>query len=207
MLGLNFIQSLVMPAFDSLKNGWATRVTSAVPGVGDAMGTAMQHGYRLGGSHKTVSGAAGLIVLAFLSLIPAVKLAVIVLMYQAAQAIVQPVGRQAYADLSSLCGGGGFINFKSSGNGIYSVFRINGNDDGGIGCSFWLIIRRCSGGEKRHGDFSGMDSKCLFFRAFLLLMTMAGQLIPDENEEVYSSYDGAFINPCHIIAVYLAYET
>ena len=42
ILGLNFIQSLVMPAFDSLKNGWAMRVTSAVPGVGDAMGTAMQ---------------------------------------------------------------------------------------------------------------------------------------------------------------------
>lgn len=51
ILGLNFIQSLVMPAFDSLKNGWAMRVTSAVPGVGDAMGTAHADSHRLGGAH------------------------------------------------------------------------------------------------------------------------------------------------------------
>ena len=91
ILGLNFIQSLVMPAFDSLKNGWAMRVTSAVPGVGDAMGTAMQTVIGSAVLVKNGIGAAGLIVLAFLFLIPAVKLAVIVLMYQAAQAIVQPV--------------------------------------------------------------------------------------------------------------------
>jgi len=91
ILGLNFIQSLVMPAFDSLKNGWAMRVTSAVPGVGDAMGTAMQTVIGSAVLIKNGIGAAGLIVLAFLFLIPAAKLAVIVLMYQAAQAIVQPV--------------------------------------------------------------------------------------------------------------------
>ena len=91
ILGLNFIQSLVMPAFDSLKNGWAMRVTTAVPGVGDAMGTAMQTVIGSAVLIKNGIGAAGLIVLAFLFLIPAVKLAVIVLMYQAAQAIVQPV--------------------------------------------------------------------------------------------------------------------
>ena len=91
ILGLNFIQSLVMPAFDSLKNGWAMRVMSAVPGVGDAMGTAMQTVIGSAVLIKNGIGAAGLIVLAFLFLIPAVKLAVIVLMYQAAQAIVQPV--------------------------------------------------------------------------------------------------------------------
>ncbi len=91
ILGLNFIQSLVMPAFDSLKNGWAMRVTSAVPGVGDAMGTAMQTVIGSAVLIKNGIGAAGLIVLAFLFLIPAVKLAVIVLMYQIAQVIVQPV--------------------------------------------------------------------------------------------------------------------
>ena len=91
ILGLNFIQSLVMPAFDTLKNGWAMRITSAVPGVGDAMGTAMQTVIGSAVLIKNGIGSAGLIVLAFLFLIPAAKLAVIVLMYQAAQAIVQPV--------------------------------------------------------------------------------------------------------------------
>ena len=27
ILGLNFVQSLILPAFDTLKNGWAMRVT------------------------------------------------------------------------------------------------------------------------------------------------------------------------------------
>lgn len=91
ILGLNFIQSLIMPAFDSLKNGWAARVTSAVPGVGDAMGAAMQTVLGSAVLIKNGVGTAGLIVLAVLFLIPAVKLAAIVLMYQVTQAIVQPV--------------------------------------------------------------------------------------------------------------------
>lgn len=91
ILGLHFIQSLVMPAFDSLKNGWAMRLTSAVPGVGDAMGTAVQTVIGSAVLIKNGIGAAGLILLAFLFFIPALKLAVIVLMYQLAQAIVQPV--------------------------------------------------------------------------------------------------------------------
>jgi stage III sporulation protein AE len=91
ILGLHFIQSLVMPAFDSLKNGWAMRLTSAVPGVGDAMGTAMQTVIGSAVLIKNGVGAAGLIVLTILFLIPSVKLAVIIFMYQAAQAIVQPV--------------------------------------------------------------------------------------------------------------------
>ena len=91
ILGLNFIQSLIMPAFDSLKNGWAARVTSAVPGVGDAMGAAMQTVIGSAVLIKNGVGTAGLIVLAVLFLIPTVKLAAIVLMYQVTQAIVQPV--------------------------------------------------------------------------------------------------------------------
>ena len=91
ILGLNFVQSLILPAFDTLKNGWAMRVTSAVPGVGDAMGTAMQTVIGSAVLIKNGIGSAGLCILAFLFLIPAVKMAVMALMYMAAQAIVQPV--------------------------------------------------------------------------------------------------------------------
>lgn len=91
VLGLNVIQGLVMPAFDSLKNGWAMRAASAVPGVGDAMGSALQTVIGSAVVIKNGIGTAGIIVLAFLFLVPAIKLAVVVLMYQAAQAIVQPV--------------------------------------------------------------------------------------------------------------------
>ena len=106
ILGLNFIQSLIMPAFDSLKNGWAARVTSAVPGVGDAMGAAMQTVIGSAVLIKNGVGTAGLIVLAVLFLIPTVKLAAIVLMYQVTQAIVQPVAdRRMLACLHSVAEG------------------------------------------------------------------------------------------------------
>ena len=91
VLGLNFIQSLVLPAFDTLKNGWAMRVTSAVPGVGDAMGSAMQTVIGSAVLIKNGVGAAGLVLLALLFFVPAVKLVVMALMYMLAQAIVQPV--------------------------------------------------------------------------------------------------------------------
>ena len=78
ILGLNFVQSLILPA-------------SAVPGVGDAMGTAMQTVIGSAVLIKNGIGSAGLCILAFLFLIPAVKMAVMALMYMAAQAVVQPV--------------------------------------------------------------------------------------------------------------------
>lgn len=177
ILGLNFIQSLVMPAFDSLKNGWAMRVTSAVPGVGDAMGTAMQTVIGSAVLIKNGIGAAGLIVLAFLFLIPAVKLAVIVLMYQAAQALVQPVADKRMLTCLHSVSEGVLLLLKIQG-GIYTVFRP-GDDDGGVG----RCLRRI-----REETGKMMD----IFRewiqnvvVFLLLMTMAGQLIPEEKYRKY----------------------
>lgn len=124
ILGLNFIQSLVMPAFDSLKNGWAMRVTSAVPGVGDAMGTAMQTVIGSAVLIKNGIGAAGLIVLAFLFLIPAVKLAVIVLMYQAAQAIVQPVADKRMLTCLHCVAEGVLLIFKVQGM-VFILFFLS----------------------------------------------------------------------------------
>lgn len=67
------------------------------------MGTAMQTVIGSAVLIKNGIGAAGLIVLAFLFLIPAVKLAVIVLMYQAAQGACPACGGQADAHLPSQC--------------------------------------------------------------------------------------------------------
>ena len=91
VFGMHLIQGLILPAFDSLKNGWAMRVTSAIPGVGDAMGSAVQTVIGSAVLIKNGIGTAGMLFLVFLFIIPAVKLGMIVLMYQAAQAIVQPV--------------------------------------------------------------------------------------------------------------------
>ncbi|MDD3222125.1 MAG: stage III sporulation protein AE [Lachnospiraceae bacterium] len=124
ILGLNVIQGLVMPAFDSLKNGMAMRVTSAVPGVGDAMGSALQTVIGSAVLIKNGIGAAGLIVLAFLFLIPAVKLIIIVLMYQAAQAIVQPVADKRMLECLHSVADGVFLLFKVQGT-VFILFFLS----------------------------------------------------------------------------------
>ena len=91
VIGINFIQGLILPAFDSIKNGWTVRLTSVIPGVGDAMESVVK---TMGGAAVLIKngvGVAGLIVLILLFLIPAVKLVVLVVFYMAAQAVVQPV--------------------------------------------------------------------------------------------------------------------
>lgn len=91
ILGLHFIQGLILPALDTLKNGWTARLTSVVPGVGDAMGGVLKTVIGSAVLIKNGVGAAGLIVLAVLFLVPVIKLVVLILMYMAAQAVVQPV--------------------------------------------------------------------------------------------------------------------
>ena len=91
VLGLHFIQGLILPAFDSLKNGWVSRLTSAVPGVGDAMGSVFKTVIGSAVLVKNGVGTAGLIVLSMIVLLPMIKLGLMILMYMAAQAVVQPI--------------------------------------------------------------------------------------------------------------------
>lgn len=91
ILGLHFIQGLVLPAYDTLKNGWTARFASALPGVGDTMGSVLQTVVGSAVLIKNGIGSAGLIVLTLIFFIPMIKLVIMVLMYLLAQAIVQPV--------------------------------------------------------------------------------------------------------------------
>lgn len=91
VLGLHLIQGLVLPAFDTLKNGWTARLTSAIPGIGDTMGSVLQSVIGSAVLIKNGIGSAGMLILALLFFIPMIKLMVIVVMYMLAQAIVQPV--------------------------------------------------------------------------------------------------------------------
>ena len=90
VLGLNLVQNMVLPAFDTVKNGMAARILFAVPGVGDAMESAVKTVAGGAAVIKNSVGAAGIVILALMFLIPAVKLGSMALMYQLAQALVQP---------------------------------------------------------------------------------------------------------------------
>lgn len=124
VLGLHFIQSLILPAFDTIKNGWAMRVTSAVPGVGDAMGTAMQTVIGSAVLIKNGVGSAGLVILALLFLVPAMKLAVIVLIYMLAQAIVQPVADKRMLECLHCVSEGVLLLLKTEGT-VFILFFLS----------------------------------------------------------------------------------
>ena len=91
IVGLHFIQGLILPAFDTLKNGWVSRLSSAIPGVGDAMDSVFKTVIGSAVLVKNGVGSAGLIILSIVFLLPMIKLVLMILMYMAAQAVVQPI--------------------------------------------------------------------------------------------------------------------
>ena len=72
-LGLQIVQSLVLPYADSAGKSAVMKFAEMVPGLGQA------------------TGAAAVIILAVITLVPVVKLAVLMVMYQGAAALLQPV--------------------------------------------------------------------------------------------------------------------
>ena len=91
VLGIQCIQSIILPAYDTMKNGWTARLTSAIPGVGDAMSGVFKTVLGSAMLIKKGIGSAGIIVLTVVFVIPMLKLVTLIFMYMAAQAIVQPI--------------------------------------------------------------------------------------------------------------------
>lgn len=90
-LGLNIIQGMVLPAFDSFKNSAFMKVASVIPGVGSALNAAAQTAIGSGVLIKNAIGAGGLIIILIICALPVVKLLVISLMYKIVEAVIQPV--------------------------------------------------------------------------------------------------------------------
>lgn len=90
-LGLNIIQGMVLPAFDSFKNSAFMKIASVVPGVGSALNAAAQTAIGSGVLIKNAIGAGGLIIILIICALPVVKLLVISLMYKVVEAVIQPV--------------------------------------------------------------------------------------------------------------------
>ncbi len=90
-LGINAIQSLILPAFDSLKNSTLMKVISVVPGIGNALGAAAQTALGSGVLLKNAVGVGGLILIIVLSAVPLIKLLILTLMYKLTEGLVATV--------------------------------------------------------------------------------------------------------------------
>ena len=91
VVGFHLIQGLVLPQADAMKNAAVMRTIEAVPGIGSGAGAVSN--LLLGSAVliKNTSGAAAVAVLIFLAAVPMVKLAVLMVLYNLAAAVMQPV--------------------------------------------------------------------------------------------------------------------
>lgn len=91
VVGVQLLQSMVMPYADSLKTGMLQKVMQVIPGIGQATGAAMQMVLGSGVLIKNTIGAAAVVILAALCILPVIKLTLLMLFYHLAAAVLQPV--------------------------------------------------------------------------------------------------------------------
>ena len=91
VLGFQMIQSMVLPYVDSLKSGAFQKLVGAIPGIGQGVSSVAQMVLGSGVLIKNTIGAAGILVLLVLTIVPVLKLVVLMLFYQCVAALLQPV--------------------------------------------------------------------------------------------------------------------
>lgn len=91
ILGFHIIQSMVLPYADSAGQAGIRKLVELIPGVGSGANALTQVVLGSGVLIKNTMGAAAVAILLILTLVPMAKLAVLMVLYQAAAAVMQPV--------------------------------------------------------------------------------------------------------------------
>ena len=113
VMGFHMIQGLISPAADAARNTAVSQGLEMVPGVGDISSSVTD--VLLGSAMliKNGIGAAALVVLIVLCLIPLTKLAIIMAAYYVLAAVLQPVSDERITDCLSGMGNGVRLLFKT----------------------------------------------------------------------------------------------
>lgn len=91
VLGFQIIQGMVLPYVDSMKTGAVQKLVGAIPGIGNSISSVSQMVLGSGVVIKNTIGAAGIVILLIISVIPLIKLVVLMLLYKCVAALLQPV--------------------------------------------------------------------------------------------------------------------
>lgn len=91
VLGLSVVQSVLTPAKDRLASQTVLSGLSAIPGVGNALGSASEVLLSCGMLIKGCVGTVGLLVLVIMAVIPLLKIGCLSLMYHLISILLQPV--------------------------------------------------------------------------------------------------------------------
>lgn len=106
VLGFQVIQGMVLPYADAAKTAGAQKLLSAIPGIGQGAGTVTKLILGSGVLIKNSMGAAAVVILAVISLVPVLKLVTLLLICRMTAAVLQPVGdKRLIACISSVADG------------------------------------------------------------------------------------------------------
>ena len=85
------IQGLIMPVADQVKRSALLKVSNALPGVGNAVGSVAETVIGAGILLKNAIGTAGLIVIIIICSVPVIQLLAVTLIYKLSSAALQPI--------------------------------------------------------------------------------------------------------------------
>lgn len=106
VVGFQTVQCLVMPAVDALKTAILNKAAGSIPGVGNAFNAVTEVVLGSAVLIKNAVGAAGLIVLAVICLVPLIKLGICALLYKLMAAVVQPIADKRMVECIGAVGDG-----------------------------------------------------------------------------------------------------
>ena len=110
ILGINILQTMLLPAIDRAKGTAAYKLISALPGVGVAMNTALGAVIGSGVLIRNVLGMGSLIVILLICVVPVVRVCMVFLSYKVVQAVIQPVTDKRLLDgMESMTQGVGML--------------------------------------------------------------------------------------------------
>lgn len=91
IMGINVVQGLVVPVAAEAKNSMLVKMGSAIPGIGNTVGSVTSTVLYAGKLVKNAVGITGIIVVVVICVLPLVKILISKFLYQLISAFIQPV--------------------------------------------------------------------------------------------------------------------
>lgn len=112
VLGLNVVQSLISPAKDRLVSGTVSKAAAVIPGIGNAVNGVSEMLLGSGIMIKNCVGAAALLMLVLIGLIPMAKILVMALFYKLAAVAAEPMADKRISGCLKGMAEGGVLYLK-----------------------------------------------------------------------------------------------
>ncbi|MGI6017898.1 MAG: stage III sporulation protein AE [Marvinbryantia sp.] len=113
VIGIQTIQSLLLPVIDALKNSLWSKAVNLVPVLGNTLNAVTETVLGTAVLLKNAVGVMGMIAIVLICLIPVVRLAVSVFLYKTAAAVIQPVSDRRIPECVSAVGEGAVLLLKT----------------------------------------------------------------------------------------------